>query len=229
MPKYHPVLNYIDIEETRRYAGLASARDFNEQLLYDACSEAQILVYPQAIWSIYPYDAANGEILAPNLLALSGKSIKKHLADSLQVVVLAVTIGEALEAAISKYFSSGRYTAALLLDAAGTAAVEATADKASSIISQQAQSNGLTTLWRFSPGYGDWDITVQPQIHMLAQGENIGISVTESCMLTPRKSVTALIGLVPNANEEQKTLPACEAKTCQSCSQLNCIARRESK
>jgi len=225
--KYNPIISSIDIEETRRYAGLSSAHNFSEQLLKDACNEAQVFIHPQAIWSYYPYDAANSMILAPTPLSLSGNSIKKHLSSAHQVIVLAVTIGEALETEISKHFSTGGYTAALLLDAAGTAAVEAAADKAASIISQHAQTQGLRAIWRFSPGYGDWNITVQPQIHMLAQGAEIGIEVTDSCMLTPRKSITALIGLEPHGQTKNK--PCCETKTCQHCNQTNCLARRESR
>lgn len=227
MPTYNPIITCIDIEETRRYSGLATTRDFNEQLLLDACNEALILVRPRATWAVYKYDAANGIILAPTPIHLTGKNIKKHLSASLHVAVMAVTIGEVLETTISKYFSSGIYTAALLLDAAGTAAVETAADQASNIIQQQAEKQGFSSLWRFSPGYGDWNITVQPEILMLAQGSDIGIEVTDSCMLMPRKSITAIIGL--EADLEARGLPPCKTKTCENCNQLNCLARKELK
>jgi hypothetical protein len=83
----------------------------------------------------------------------------------------------------------------------------------------------LTALTRYSPGYGDWDITDQPHILALAGGEAIDVSVTPSCMLIPRKSVTAIIGLAPGT--DRPAPPNCASGGCKTCSQINCLARKE--
>ncbi|MDD4599736.1 hypothetical protein SDC9_04241 [bioreactor metagenome] len=226
MPIYYPILTHIDIEETRRYAGIAKTPNFKTSMLQKVCTEAQILVSPAASWSIYPYDALTGEILANVPLQLSAKSITKHLANATQVAVLAVTIGETIEQAITDSFAQGRYTEALLLDAAATTAVEAAADQVNALINQQALQVGLASVFRFSPGYGNWDLVIQPEILKLAQGSSIGITTTPSCMLMPRKSVTAVIGLVPNHSQ---TNLQHSNNSCTNCCQTTCHARKESK
>jgi cobalamin-dependent methionine synthase I len=50
---------------------------------------------------------------------------------------------------------------------------------------------------RFSPGYGDWTLDNQPQVLQLAEAERIGITLTESNIMIPRKSVSAVIGWKP--------------------------------
>ncbi len=224
MLTYNPPLTKIDKEEARRYAGLKGAAAFPEQHLDTACAEALLLARPRAAWNIYPYESATGTIAAPAPLRLAGDKIRSHLAGAGEAAVLAVTIGPALEEEVSRLFTAGEYTAGLLLDAAGTAAVEQAADAADAFIADQAARRGLKAKSRFSPGYGDWDITDQPIMVALADGGQIALTVTPSCMLVPRKSVTAVIGLAPTGEKNRR---ACAGRGCAGCPQTDCIARRE--
>ncbi|MDT8903348.1 methionine synthase [Anaeroselena agilis] len=224
MQSYNPPLTRVDKEETRRYAGLSGVAAFPEQLLETACGDALLLARPRSVWNIYPYASATGIIAAPTPLHLSGDKIRRHLDGAKEAAVLAVTIGPALEEEVSRLFAAGEYTAGLLLDAAGTAAVEQAADAANHYIADQAARRGLKARNRFSPGYGDWAITDQPAVAALADGNHVALAVTPSCMLVPRKSVTALIGLAPATVREDNL---CDSRGCASCPQANCIARRE--
>jgi hypothetical protein len=223
MPIYNPPLSAVDKEETRRYAGLRGAVAFPEPLLDRACAEAQLFARPRAVWHIYPYDAAAAVIAGPLPLRLAG-AVARHLAGAAEVAVLAVTIGGALEEEAQRLFVAGEYTAGLLLDAAGTTAVEAAADAADAFIADQAARRGLSARSRFSPGYGDWAVTDQPLVTALADACAIGLKVTASCMLVPRKSVTAVIGLAPAGRDPDDT--ACR-QGCAGCPQSNCPARKE--
>lgn len=225
MPFYHPMIREIDEKEMRRYAGLARAKDFPDNLIKEACEEALLLIQPKGIWQIYGYDDRNQIILSPTPLKLKSQPLIEHLQGSVQIAVMAVTIGAELEGSIENCFKQDRYALGLLLDAAATAAVEQTADAVNSFIAQEMSKVGLVALRRFSPGYGDWDITDQSLVVEAAQGEHIQLSVTESCMLVPRKSVTAVIGLTPH--EERLILPSSETATCLYCEQENCASRKE--
>lgn len=225
MPTYNPILTRVDLAETRRYAGLAGSK-FPNQLLQQACNEAHLLAKPRAIWEIYNYDPIQAVIMSPIPLMIIGNQISKHLKHAVKLAILAVTIGQQLEETVSQHFAGGEYSAGLLLDAAGTTAVEMAADQISALIGQQAASKGLIPLARFSPGYGDWDITVQPKMLELAGAGEIGLTVTATCMLVPRKSITAVIGLVPG--KDSSTLPGhCQPQSCSNCIQLNCTYRKE--
>lgn len=222
MPIFNASLTTIDEKETRRYAGLIKAADFPEQLIRAACDEARLLVQPKGIWQLYDYHQQAGRIEAPFPYTLTGNKIIAYLKEAKKIAVLAVTIGEALENSISEHFAKGNYTYALLLDAAGTTAVEMAADQLSKAVEQQANKLGFTTLARFSPGYGDWNITEQPQVLKLADGQAAGIAVTDSCMLVPRKSVTAVIGFI----SARKSASPKEVR-CPGCAQQNCLARKD--
>lgn len=226
MPIFNAPLLSLDQKECKRYAGLASQTAFPDELITKACMEALTLISPRGIWQTYDYDNKNHAILSETPIQLKGEGIVKHLQAASKVAVLAVTIGMELETEVTRHFETGEYTRGLLLDAAGTTAVEANADYIENLITKEAISHGYSPLFRFSPGYGKWDISSQPDILTLAGGNEINVNVTPSCILTPRKSVTAVIGLVPHTITAEQ-ISACKTKSCQTCNQINCFARRE--
>ncbi len=226
MPVYYAKLTTLSREETRRYAGLKPKAVFPETLLNQACTEGLIMARPQAIWKIYPYNPLTGVILSQPPRPLTGQKIIHHLRAAREIAVLALTIGPELEQKVTEYFAGGSYTLGLLLDAAGTTAVEAAADQTGLIIQQAVASQGLLPLPRYSPGYGDWPLTSQPDILDLADGQQINLTVTSSFILRPRKSITAIIGLIPgHLTAEYQNIY--ENPTCADCHQLQCLARKE--
>lgn len=225
MPIYNAPLKKVDQSETRRYAGLNKAQ-FDETVIEAACMEVQLIAQPKGIWNLYDYDPSNGIVHSDPPFFIEGKKIQKHLAASKKVILLAATIGEDVEEQITAYFQEGKYSYSLLLDAAATTAVEQAADELEKTIRQKVEPMGYDMIWRFSPGYGDWDIRFQPEMIRLSQAEQIGISLTESMMLLPRKSITAIIGLVPKKNDLLCKKNSSQKHDCQICEKIDCLARK---
>ena len=226
MPIYNAPILTVDPVETRRYAGLQKAEDFKQELIDEACQEARLLIHPKGIWQIYEYDAASQTVYDLGSAAkvrLQGKSIGKHLQKSCKVAVLSATIGEEIENQVTQFFEQGRYSFSVLLDAAATTAIEEVADGMEKNILNVVKRQGLAMTWRFSPGYGDWPIEQQPEVLAMAHGEEIGVSLTEALMLTPRKSITAVIGLYYPDKECEKTS---NKHDCSQCAKTDCPARR---
>lgn len=218
---YRPILNCIDRQETKRYAGLRKGGDFPEKLVDEACGIVMMLKEPQTAWAVYSYDSAAGCVKTSENYYVPGQSLLKHLAQASQVVFLTATIGEMVEEAASSAFARGEYALGMLIDAAATAAVEQTADELEKLLKNKYQAQGFRMTFRFSPGYGDWDLNEQGRVAVLAKAASIGVTLTDSLMLMPRKSITAVIGLCPDINEETPS------KGCNKCSKLDCSMRRD--
>lgn len=218
---FRPILTAIDRSEMKRYAGIKNGQQFPEKIIDEAASLVLTLKSPQTVWSLYPYDCEKGIVGADEKYIIESKSLRKHLANAEQVIFLAATVGEMVEEAASAAFARGEYALGLLIDAAATAAVEQTADALETLLVGKFQGQGLKMTFRFSPGYGDWDLREQAKVVALANAEAIGITLTDSLMLTPRKSITAIIGLCPDSNEEMP------AKGCQNCAKLDCEMRKD--
>ena len=87
-------------------------------------------------------------------------------------------------------------TRALILDACASAACEAACDAVQELVEQQLQAEGIHFTDRFSPGYGDLPLEVQRPLLAFLDGQRMcGITLTDTFLMTPRKSVTALFGL----------------------------------
>lgn len=217
---YRPMIGEIDREETKRYAGLKSGADFPAEIVEQACGKIMLLKAPAAVWSVYAYEPAGAIIKAAEPYVLPGRSLPRHLGTSSRVVFLAATVGAAAEAAVTEAFDRGEYALALLLDAAATAAVEQTADALGKLMSARFAGQGLQMTKRFSPGYGDWPLTEQKAACSLSGAAKIGIGLNESMMLTPRKSISAVIGL--GCGEVALT-----GQSCAECLLTGCLLRRE--
>ncbi|WP_251441723.1 vitamin B12 dependent-methionine synthase activation domain-containing protein [Veillonella intestinalis] len=220
MAIYNGRLPQIDIDEATRYAGLQKAKEFPKEYVKEACLEVQLVADPSGVYEAYEYDAKQGLIKSNPPLQIEGSSIREHLGNATKVYVMAVTLGEDVELRSAELFKDGNYTLGLLMDAAATAAVEQVANQVNEVIQQEAEKAGYKTTWRFSPGYGNWDLTVQKDLARIIGAEKINVSVTDSFLLFPRKSVTAIIGCMPN-DEEVLT-----KRGCTSCAQVNCISRK---
>lgn len=207
-------LTELSQSEVRRYAGLRKSA-FDEKKLASAKDNALILSEPRASMENFLYNDETGTVtltqemsslLNKEQVNLDGASIRKHLKGSVRVIFLAVTIGEAIEKTVSDTFDSGDYSDALLLDAAATTAVEAAADELCRQLKLKYAREGFTLTPRFSPGYGDFPLEAQRGVLPLTGGDKISIKLTENSMLSPRKSITALVGLKPVEAEEHEEI-----------------------
>lgn len=224
MPIYNTPLLAIDAKETRRYAGLQKAQDFDEERILAACQDARLLAAPRSVWEIYDYDCETQVIKANPPCRIQGEKIGRHLAGCEKVILLAATVGDDIEEDVTRRFNGGEYSMAVLLDAAATAAVEQVADGLEKALAPKMAAQGFGMKWRFSPGYGDWPLEQQPELIRLSSAESIGVSLSESMMLMPRKSVTAIIGLYRKQGSE----PVGHSPNgCAACSQRDCPSRKK--
>ena len=127
---------------------------------------------------------------------------------------------EGLEITSRKRYSLTEMSRTVVLQACAAAMLEEYLNNWQKSLKEEMTSQGYFLRPRFSPGYGDFSILHQKDIlGMLDCAKKIGLTMTESSMLTPTKSVTAVIGL---GREEVH----CHEEGCESCSKKDCIYRR---
>ncbi|MBQ9859080.1 MAG: Vitamin B12 dependent methionine synthase activation subunit [Clostridia bacterium] len=129
----------------------------------------------------------DGKICRFDGFSVPSASLSAALAGCERAVVFAATLGVELDRLVAKY---GRLSPAkaMLLQAIGAERIEALCDTFCAAL-------GGTTR-RFSPGYGDLPLSCQRQVFdLLDCSRRIGLSLTDSLLMTPTKSVTAFVGL----------------------------------
>ena len=109
---------------------------------------------------------------------------------------------------------------AVVVQAAAAAMIEAWCDRKNGELKEEALRQGKYLRPRFSPGYGDFSLDCQKDIIRALEAEKtVGVTLTDSLLMTPSKSVTAVIGA--GRNEFR-----CELKGCEVCGKTDCLYRR---
>ncbi len=108
-----------------------------------------------------------------------------------------------------------------MLNVIGSVAVEEAAEAANAIIRDDVTREGLRCTKRFSPGYGGWDLSEQRWILRVLDGESLGVTLTDGCMMVPRKSITFAVNVGKNPVEMR------DDNECEACELVNCAYRRK--
>jgi hypothetical protein len=126
---------------------------------------------------------------------LSGQLIAQHLASAQIVIVMLCTVGKEIDERVSSLFKIDPMVG-LALDGVGSAAVEMLAIQACNYFESNAKDGGLNTTMPLNPGMVGWSLEQgQPQIFTLLESDEIQVSLTESCMMTPSKSLSMVLGV----------------------------------
>ncbi len=153
-------------------------------------------------------------------LTMESKSLADHLAGCREAILLAATLGVQADQIIRRA-SVTHMSRAVVLTACAAAKLEAYLSATGDALARELQKESLFLTPRFSPGYGDLSLSRQGELlNLLEAGKRIGLGLTAEHMLTPTKSVTAILGLSP----EKRT--ACY-QVCQRCPHLACPFREE--
>ena len=188
-------LSTPDRDEILRYMGMPPQQaDDATRALADQCAEELLSVAtPRWCGRVFDLSFEPGGVRLNNGLLLEGLELKQHLDGCQKAVVFCATLGVPADTLIrrAQYTDMAR---ALALDCAAGVLVEQLCDRIEGHI--HAQFPGQFSPYRFSPGYGDLPLGVQcALLELLDAHRLIGLSATDSCILTPRKSVTAILGL----------------------------------
>ena len=181
-----------DLNEALRYLGVRGEPDgalFAQFTSLAGELEAQIT--PRFIWRTLPLERTADALLLDSQ-PLPGRTAAKMLADCTQCALLVCTLGVPFDAWLRR-LQARDMAQAVMLDALGSAYVESACDEAEREIAARFPTLHLTD--RFSPGYGDLPLALQPALLDMAEARRIGVSCTPSLLMTPQKSVSALIGL----------------------------------
>ena len=209
------------VEEALRYLGAGrNAPEALRRETAETLSELRRTVLPRFTYRAFPLRRTDGGFLPEGApVALRGNSVRVMLDECGAAVFLLCTLGAEFEAKL-RAAEARDMSKAVILDACGSAFVERGCDEAEREISARFPGRFLTD--RFSPGYGDVPLSLQADVcGLLDASRRLGVCVTDSMTLNPRKSVTAIIGV---ADKPQKA----RIRGCAYCAMRETCALRKS-
>lgn len=211
----------IDKREILRYIGAKHADEQIDEMIERAWDLVTSSAKPKHVYQLFPISVME------NYVEISGtkiqsKSLAGHLVTCNEAYLFACTLGAELDILIKRY-SISDMPLVPVLQACAAVFTEYCADKAQELIERDAAKRNLYMRPRYSPGYGDFSLNYQRFLfETIDVTKNTGITLTDTYMMVPTKSVSAIIGLTVDST-------MCHVGKCMACSSAHCPFRKEKK
>ena len=172
--------------------------DFSTDRLVDSCmAEMKSVLKCQGVYSIFDLNIEGKKISFADI-SFESESLSINLKSCTKIVLLAATIGPAADFLIKKATKLDTAKAAVM-NSCGAMFIEEYVNLLNDKISKDAFSQGFKSKTRFSPGYGDVPLSIQKEFfRLLPCTQRLGLTLMESLIMAPEKSVTAFVGLKRN-------------------------------
>ena len=205
----------VDLDETYRYMGIARSVVLGKdggippelRQMVEACVEQmQGTLKAQSVYTSFPLEIACPDqsaecedaalpIIKFGEVQFASKYLAKNLAGCSRVILIASTIGPMADNLIRRFTKLDAARAAIM-QAAGAMFIESYLDQLNAQLEREAAEQGFKLHSRFSPGYGDVSLEVQRHFFsLLPCTQRVGLTLTDSLVMAPEKSVTAFIGM----------------------------------
>ncbi len=212
----------VNYKEIFRYLGYRNgqAPDGKVGERIRECAEDMLeAVNSKAVYREFPLEHKEENVVSIDGLNIRSVKLAKNLKGCKSVYLMGATLGIEADRLIARA-SAKRMSDALIYQAAAAAIIESYCDEVNGNIRKEADKSGLYCRPRFSPGYGDFNLEYQKDVvRLLDASKKIGLTVTDSLLLVPVKSVTAVIGV-------SGELQPCHIRGCKECGKTDCIFRR---
>lgn len=203
-----------DKNEVLRYLGYNGQEisDTISEMIDKTSAEAEKAVTPRYCAVESPISrSADGIRVNSCGMLLCGSDIAEHLKGCESVILFAASIGADIERRI-RIYEAQDLTRAIIMDCCGSSLIESYCDLVCGSIAERLTERGLFPTSRFSPGYGDLPLSLQPEfLRALNAQRQIGLTCNEQFLMFPRKSVTAVIGL------SKTPVGGCSKTACDTC------------
>lgn len=184
----------INKKEIMRYMSSQGGGDEILGLIDECLTEVREMLQYKVCYAILTAET-DSNIISLSCGQITSRNLAKNLSGCDKAIIFAATIGIGIDRLISKY-SRLSPAKALCLQAIGAERVEALCNDFCEKMESELQGKGESLRPRFSPGYGDLPLETQKMIFSLLDcPKRIGVTLGDTLLMSPSKSVTAFIGI----------------------------------
>ncbi len=160
-----------------------------------------------------PDDPSNGLNIG-GVFFSTDKIVTGQLKKAERAAVFLASLGRGMELWSKELLSSGDIVLGYLVDAVASVTAENVTDILHDHIGKRMSEAGLHITNRYSPGYCLWQVSEQHRLFSLLPEDFLGVTLTESSLMQPIKSVSGIIGIGTNVKYREYTCDKCGVKDC---------------
>lgn len=155
-----------------------------------------------------------GEIHIGDKKIISGRRICSYMEDADSIAVFVCSAGERFMELSQQYNRENDYLKAYIIDSFGSLVVEKMADYIQMQLQVEVGRRGLEISNRYSPGYCNWQLWDQKLLFELLSDNPCRISLTDSMLMMPVKSISGIIGIGRDVKKHKYGCSVCKDKNC---------------
>ena len=202
---FEPRFTTLNMNEILKYLGFRG-QELTEEIaaqIRRCTDEVLAAATPRLTYRHAPLE--DGAVLG---VTFAGNDIPRMLDPCEEVVLFGATLGPGVERLMMRY-EVVNAADSVIMDACASTAIENICNNFESDMRRTVEAEGRYLTDRFSPGYGDLPISEQPKFFaLLDMTRRIGVSLTPTTIMVPRKSVTAIMGIARTPQPHRP--PDCE-------------------
>ena len=202
---FEPRFTTLNMNEILKYLGFRG-QELTEEIaaqIRRCTDEVLAAATPRLTYRHAPLE--DGAVLG---VTFAGNDIPRMLEPCEEVVLFGATLGPGVERLMMRY-EVVNAADSVIMDACASTAIENICNNFESDMRHAVEAEGRYLTDRFSPGYGDLPIAEQPKFFaLLDMTRRIGVSLTPTTIMVPRKSVTAIMGIARTPQPHRP--PDCE-------------------
>ena len=202
---FEPRFTTLNMNEILKYLGFRG-QELTEEIaaqIRRCTDEVLAAATPRLTYRHAPLE--DGAVLG---VTFAGNDIPRMLEPCEEVVLFGATLGPGVERLMMRY-EVVNAADSVIMDACASTAIENICNNFESDMRRTVEAEGRYLTDRFSPGYGDLPISEQPKFFaLLDMTRRIGVSLTPTTIMVPRKSVTAIMGIARTPQPHRP--PDCE-------------------
>ncbi len=147
-----------------------------------------------------------------------GGQVSNYIKEAKQIALFVCTASESFTTLSNELNEKGDIMEAYIVDAIGSLTVENAMDRIQEQLKISMNKSGWEISNRYSPGYCNWPLSDQKNLFEIIGNNPIEISINGSCLMTPRKSISGIIGIGKNLKRHEYG--------CKICTNAHCIYRK---
>lgn len=155
-----------------------------------------------------------GQIILNDVVLNTERIISVPLKKMKKVVLFVATIGPRFDVWSKSTFESGDVFSGYVIDLIGSELAESLADYVEKLIVDESKLKNMNCSNRYSPGYCGWSVSDQHKLFSFLPKGFCGISLTESSLMKPHKSVSGIIGIGESIKRMEYPCQVCKASHC---------------
>lgn len=212
-PEMPLLMECLQIPDEENYAPVSSI----VKKTFEELKDSEEITGGYRIMDCLNVDVQGGIVACSSGYLHTGRKISGYMKGADQLALFLCTAGKTFTRLSHAYQQNGDFLEAFVVETIGSATVENAMDKVQLYLEKEMMEQGKKITNRYSPGYCEWVLSGQRDLFACIGDHPTGITINESCLMQPIKSVSGIIGI---GNEVRKRPYGCDI-----CNSTSCVYR----